>query len=904
MQELRLEASGLWTEPNELAAPPGALREALNVRIKRANVIEPRPGFPETQLSAGNGVVRNLFSWEGYLWCVVGTKLYRVQDDGTAEETIAARTTQEVMDIRSHESSFAAVGKSLFFTSWTRTWEVQYAEAEVTSGPTTYSVALEAGQPTAQPPLLSQSTGAGLPDTEKVSFRVVQGYRRESDRLYLSAPSLAVTSDNTSGGAVSVVLRVYLPDAADGAGWLTILPFVQVYRTIAVASASETGDEMALATEYAYTSADVTAGYADVEVMIVADEVLGAALYTNETQQGILQGNEQPPKARCLAAFKRMLFYGNTNPLHIHEYQAQSTASVTGFEQTHTGATGTIGTSTIAGLATGHNIQVGQYISDDHKSWTLGTYIRANTKVTAVYANSIDINKTLNATLAPTTIYSHDTVTIDGIEHIGGTVYHDDGTDRQFSNAVELVASVNAYSDVRMQLFGDADGLPVVRVTGSQAAGSFTITAATGHEGTTLIPFGLWSATAVNSTSTVPGHPSRLMYSKIDEPYAVPSTHYVDIGSGLEPIIGMAATRDSLMVFKSDGVWRVSGDTPETLRVDEFDRSVRAIHPRAIAAFDNQVWAWTTNGIVTVSEAGVQRVSDPSIQTLIDASERNITTSTTVPGGAFIAGFEQEGVVLVGVPASDASGADAVSEYIYAFESATGAWVRWTSSLDWHSASDHAGRIVIGGADELVHHQSDDFYDVSSSEIIGASTGPVTYDGVSYAGESTVTSGAGVQLYLVRNSDAGWLIANTSGTTWVITDEMTDGAGTLYQAIECKVEWVALTGYDARSASGNPSALKHWRSMTLMFGDATKLPGLTCGFSSERVPAVSTIEHKLHRLDATRPGPITLRGNVPRAHARCARLRPYISIDWARQDWSLEGVALTFEPARGGERMP
>ena len=46
MDDIRLECNGLYLDPSELTAPAGSLREALNVRIKRQNTVEPRPGFP------------------------------------------------------------------------------------------------------------------------------------------------------------------------------------------------------------------------------------------------------------------------------------------------------------------------------------------------------------------------------------------------------------------------------------------------------------------------------------------------------------------------------------------------------------------------------------------------------------------------------------------------------------------------------------------------------------------------------------------------------------------------------------------------------------------------------------------------------------------------------------------
>ena len=62
MEDIRLEATGLYLDPSELTAPAGSMREALNVRIRRQNLVEPRPGFPLTTVTGASGGGRAVFS--------------------------------------------------------------------------------------------------------------------------------------------------------------------------------------------------------------------------------------------------------------------------------------------------------------------------------------------------------------------------------------------------------------------------------------------------------------------------------------------------------------------------------------------------------------------------------------------------------------------------------------------------------------------------------------------------------------------------------------------------------------------------------------------------------------------------------------------------------------------------
>ena len=83
------------------------------------------------------------------------------------------------------------------------------------------------------------------------------------------------------------------------------------------------------------------------------------------------------------------------------------------------------------------------------------------------------------------------------------------------------------------------------------------------------------------------------------------------------------------------------------------------------------------------------------------------------------------------------------------------------------------------------------------------------------------------------------------------------------------------------------------------------LAGLvTAAAQAQDVRYISDKQYVSLRGGPSSSEPVTLRGSVTRAHARCARLRPSIDVQWAAQAWRLEGIALTFEAMRGGERLP
>ena len=122
--------------------------------------------------------------------------------------------------------------------------------------------------------------------------------------------------------------------------------------------------------------------------------------------------------------------------------------------------------------------------------------------------------------------------------------------------------------------------------------------------------------------STTIGGMNRLAVSKLGEPESVPLANYYDIGGADYPIRRVCATTDSLWVLKGDGLFRVYGDSPQTLQVQQVDPTCR-MFGRSTTRFDrwvtvmgDTVFAWTELGIVAISASGVQRIDD-QIRTLV-----------------------------------------------------------------------------------------------------------------------------------------------------------------------------------------------------------------------------------------------------------------------------------------------
>lgn len=123
---------------------------------------------------------------------------------------------------------------------------------------------------------------------------------------------------------------------------------------------------------------------------------------------------------------------------------------------------------------------------------------------------------------------------------------------------------------------------------------------------------------------------NRIYYSKFQQPEAVPLLNFFDVGSEEKAILRIFPLRDSLFVFKEDGLFRVSGEVaPFNLAL--FDSSCIMLAADSLGIANNLIYSWTTQGISAVSESGVDILSrsiDIDILKLASANFPNFKTIT------------------------------------------------------------------------------------------------------------------------------------------------------------------------------------------------------------------------------------------------------------------------------------
>lgn len=379
---------GLWTDPNDLSAPRGALHKADNIVIQRPGVAETRRGFT-TWATALGGAVNRLIDWKDTVLAHYGASTLAKIVGGVKTNLDTAITPPS-----GHRVRFQEMGGSLYMTT-----EAGVKKLDLV---TSSAGAVLAGGPKAVGGYGSPTGSTGfLTALRSVAYRVVWTLRDGNDRFVTGAPShrivvrneavassdagqtsragttvtvntaaahglsngdvVYVDSDDANFPAGNVTVTVTDPDtftytqagsatsstvaisfayATRNASVTVPIPhlvslkagsydyFAEVFR--AEQTQDEDGvpsDELYKVYEYLPNAADRSAGsftFTDT----TPELALGEPLYTSPSQEGLEAANEPLPVAKDLAAFGRSMWYANTARVPRLLLQFNATPSV------------------------------------------------------------------------------------------------------------------------------------------------------------------------------------------------------------------------------------------------------------------------------------------------------------------------------------------------------------------------------------------------------------------------------------------------------------------------------------------------------------------------------------------------------------------------------------------------
>ncbi len=166
--------------------------------------------------------------------------------------------------------------------------------------------------------------------------------------------------------------------------------------------------------------------------------------------------------------------------------------------------------------------------------------------------------------------------------------------------------------------------------------------------------------------------PHTIFSSKVSEPEAVPTVNQFPIGARNKSILRILALRDSVIILKEDGVFRLSGDTVAGFSVTTLDSTVICLSASSAVILNNQVLCLTNQGVCLISESSVQIVSrkiEDVIQPILGSS--TLASQT----GAFA--YESER--FYGLSTLLPNGTAAAQVYVYNI--LNDSWVTWDTTF-------------------------------------------------------------------------------------------------------------------------------------------------------------------------------------------------------------------------------
>lgn len=207
---------------------------------------------------------------------------------------------------------------------------------------------------------------------------------------------------------------------------------------------------------------------------------------------------------------------------------------------------------------------------------------------------------------------------------------------------------------------------------------------------------------------------NRIYYSKTQQPEAVPIVNYFDVGPENKAILRIFPLRDSLFIFKEDGLYRISGEVAPFSKA-LFDSSCVLSAPDSLDVANNQLYGWTTQGISIVTEAGVSIISRPIDTEILKLSSSGYPNFKTLTWGV---GYESDNSYLV---FTNSTVSDEYATICYRYSNLTNSWTTFDKTNTCGVINSQDDRLYLGAGDvAYVEQERKGFnrYDYADREVL------------------------------------------------------------------------------------------------------------------------------------------------------------------------------------------
>jgi hypothetical protein len=560
-----------------------------------------------------------------------------------------------------------------------------------------------------------------------------------------------------------------------------------IYRSIMSASGTtEPSDELQQVLQGFPTPTDLTNGFFTVTDATPQSE-LGAALYTNSGQQGISQANNIPPLANDVCFFFGYVIYGAATSQQKFILSLLSSEPPFGIQIGDT-FTVTNGASsfTLTGAAA-ENIPLGQF-----KVFSGGT---PADDLFATKTSLIHVLNRYNQTL----VYAYDASSATG----------------------------SLPGDFYLQEQGIGGGVFMLSSSRSTCW----------NPALTVTP---------SDNQSLSGGGLGMGYcSKFQQPEAVPTSNTINVGNPNFEWLRCLPLRNSVIVLKTDGLFQLTGTTfPFTVTI--LDTGTILTAPESCAVMNNQVFAYTNQGVVAIAETGPGIISRP-IENILQPISSYLFPD--FPSVTFGTAYQTDRKYLMSTISQTGNYTSATVQYVY--DAITEAWTTYNYPIAlWdlqESPDDH--RLYATSAStaypfvfqERKSFTRIDFADVELPTTITSFVG-TTVNVTSTAG---VLPGWSLVQLLPATITTPTQVLNISVITAVVsptqvtvTDtiswDLTGASSSFFeQPIPIAVRYCPITGVGQYvGASGNPGIIKMFKEVQFMFQNV-QFTSVNAAFSTD-----------------------------------------------------------------------
>ncbi len=695
-----LDAKGLFTYANRLGtqSPPGSMSYAMNVNCDQIGITTTRRGnafYSNHQFDVTNGFVVKMFSYLNTLFASFNGGQF-AQDNGSGVWTTYGSGFLMNPPSGGFLHQMLAGGNSYFTTS-----NGVYKLSGINSNPP-----VGAGAPVgldAQTVVSEQVDSGFLNAQSQCAYSVVWGYTDESNLQILGAPSVPAYASNEQSADPDNNSNVTLT--------FTIPPFVvanqqlpwfyQVYRTPNTGSLTvPPGNNYQLVVQDNPDSSDYSNRYVEFEDTVL-DSLLGADLYTDSGQPNVGNPFNQPPLAKDLAYFNSMAFYANYSTL-----------------QTVLATLDAVGDS--VGIEEGDTFTITDSESGDFYTYTGGS---SNDPTARVFAVEDGGSPAVNIQTTAQNLVSV--------------------INRDPNNTLFIAQYVSTFSGLPGQMQFYAQNL-------SQEF--FSLTSSKTTCWTPALPT---SGDAYASASVTVQN--GLQISIIGQPESCPPSFLLPVGSPNFPISRIIPVRTALIVVKpEEGVFQITGSTPQTLTVTTLDTTAFINGSETMAALNNSGYFFTTQGVMLVNESGCEIMSrniQGDILALASSQYPNFGTL------AFAVGYQSDNAYILFIQANPT---DQFSTIQYRYNWITQAWTTWDIRCTAAVVNPANDRLYLATPEGFILEErktftNSDYADESTDVIItSVGTGTLTLTDsieVSVGDQISQTNGAATYNALVLEND-------------------------------------------------------------------------------------------------------------------------------------------------------